>query len=135
MEGTQIRALTFCKVSTNTVFWSPSVKVGESAAFQISLSAPTSISISSLPISSLAIYLREKDDSPVVLRHSPEMEGKGASSTQLVNVGHVVSQESVKVEANLRWDLGGTLVVAGTMSSDVPTVLKVGSFISNYQQC
>lgn len=63
------------------------------------------------------------------------MEGKGASSTQLVNVGHVVSQESVKVEANLRWDLGGTLVVAGTMSSDVPTVLKVGSFITNYQRC
>ncbi len=104
------------------MFWSPNVKVGDIAAFQVSLAAPTLTSISSLPFSSLAIYPEEDGGAPILIRHAPE---KDKSAVQWVNIGNVTSQESVEVEANLGWDAGNILIISGTMSSNVPTVLKV----------
>lgn len=117
----------YIPVDTSVVFWSPSVKIGEAAAFQVLLTAPTSISISSLPFSLLAIYL-DGDGSPVTIRHSPEKQ-QNASSVQWVNIGDVKSQVLVEAEANLRWDFGGVLVVSATMSSSVPMVLKVDKLL------
>ncbi|EKM81164.1 hypothetical protein AGABI1DRAFT_37866 [Agaricus bisporus var. burnettii JB137-S8] len=112
--------------NTDTVFWSPSVKVGEAAAFQISLSAPTSVSISSLPISSLAVYLGDENDSPaVVIRHSPEMQIEKAEPVQLIDAGCIIPREPVEVNAKLQWGVGSIIVVTGTISSDVPTVSKL----------
>lgn len=112
-------------VNTDTVFWSPSVKVGEAAAFQISLSAPTSVSISSLPILSLAVYLGDENDSPaVMIRHSPEMQTEKAEPVQLIDAGCIIPREPVEVNATLRWGVGSIIVVSGTIFSDVPTVFK-----------
>ncbi|KAF9443796.1 hypothetical protein P691DRAFT_763944 [Macrolepiota fuliginosa MF-IS2] len=50
------------------------------------------------------------------------------SSVQQVNVGDVTSQ-TAEVEANLQWGLGDILVISGTVSSDIPTVLKAYSSV------
>lgn len=107
------------------MFWPSSVKVGEAAAFQISLSAPTSVSISSLPISSLAVYLGDENELPaVVIRQSSEMRNEKVGTVQLINIGALTSQEPAGAKASLRWDVGSIIVVTGMIVSDVPTLFK-----------
>lgn len=112
-------------VDSRVVFWAPEVKVNEPAAFQLSLVAPTDITITSLPFISLAVYFSD-NDYPFVIQHSPDAEG--SSLIQKIDLGHVSSLEddSREMEACLRWQPGGSIIITGTMSSDVPTLLKVG---------
>ncbi|KAF5386217.1 hypothetical protein D9615_002311 [Tricholomella constricta] len=109
---------------SNVVFWAPEVKVGESAAFQLSLIAPRNVPVSFLPISSLSIYFSHRD-SPLVIRHQDSVAPP--SSFQLVNLTNVASspEEYGDVFANLRWQKGGCFIFAGTISSELPTSLKV----------
>ncbi|KAF5372683.1 hypothetical protein D9615_009870 [Tricholomella constricta] len=108
---------------SNVVFWAPEVKVGEPAAFQISLIAPHNVPVSFLPISSLSIYFSHRD-CPLVIRHQDSEAGP--SSFQLMNLTNVASspEESGDVFANLRWQKGGCFIFAGTISSELPTSLK-----------
>lgn len=127
-------------VDTSLVFWKPEVAVGERAAFQLSLSAPPAVSMSSLPFSSLAIYFAP-DMRPVIVRHKPGGGGGGGLQTQTgssavrrVDVGHVEVSAAgeggsvVEIEAELRWGPGSTIVFAGDVLSDVPATLKVSIF-------
>ncbi|KAG5645413.1 hypothetical protein DXG03_006237 [Asterophora parasitica] len=109
---------------SNVVFWAPEVKVGEPAAFQLSLIAPRDVPISSLPISSLSIYFSHVED-PVVVRH--EEQECPPSPFQLVNVKHAASSSEAFEDtvAHLRWQLGESLIIAGTISSDAPTSLEL----------
>ncbi|THH33085.1 hypothetical protein EUX98_g1139 [Antrodiella citrinella] len=61
-------------LDSTTIFWSPNVSIGESSAFQITLTAPPAIPISDLPFSSLVVHfsanLRWRDGSSLVLTGS-----------------------------------------------------------------
>ncbi|KAF9012565.1 glutathione transferase omega-1 [Cyathus striatus] len=94
---------------SNVVFWSSDVRVGERAAFQLSLTAPRHILVSSIPFSSLLVYFSDTD-TPLVVKHTPSSEAPKPGHVQI---------------ADLRWGLGGMIVFSGTMESDVPTVLKI----------
>ena len=96
--------------------------MGEPAAFQLTMTAPTSISIAMIPFSRLTIHL-SNDSSPIVVYHAP-------SDVQLpiqrVDIGHITGQDRPEVIGNLRWQPEGTMIFTGLISSEVPLVLKVG---------
>lgn len=108
------------------IFWAPEVKIDERAVYQIVLTAPPNIYISSLPFASLAVYLRE-DSPPILIRH---VQGElPAGNVQQVRLGHVdysaLPAASVELEANLRWRPGGSLVLTGSLSSASPLTISV----------
>lgn len=116
--------LSTSSVDSNVVFWAPEVKVGEVAAFQLSLTASPRLPISSLPFSMLAIHFSHSDV-PIIVRRADS----GPSSrplTQRINLGHInASDTPQEVVADLQWELGECKVLSGTMSSDLPSLLKV----------
>ena len=95
--------------------------MGEPAAFQLTMTAPTSISIALIPFSRLTLHLSD-DSSPIIVHHAP-------SDVQLpiqrVVIGHTTGQEPLNVAANLRWQPESTIIFTGSISSEVPLVLKV----------
>jgi trafficking protein particle complex subunit 11 len=108
------------------VFWSPDVKVGEAAGFQLSLTAPSNIDISCLPITSLAIHFTE-DFAPLIVRHMVS-DSVPEVLTRRVDLGHVSTADHKKeVQTDLRWKPGSKIVFTGTMSSDAPIVMTVCS--------
>jgi len=111
-------------VDTNVVFWSPSVKVGDVAAFQVSLTAPNSISVSSIPFVSATIYL--EDGPPIIVRRSADMK-QNTSAVQWYDAGEISmsSRDPVEIGAVLQWNLGDVLIISGRIISDKPTELKV----------
>ena len=94
----------------------------EPAAFQLTMTAPTFISIALVPFSRLTLHLSD-DSPPIVIHHAP-------SDVQLpiqrVDIGHATGRDPLNVIANLRWQPEGTIVFTGSVSSEVPLVLKVG---------
>lgn len=116
----------YLPVDSVVTFWSPEIKVDEEVAFQLSLAAPLNVDLSSLPVSSLTIHFTE-DIVPVIVRHVGS--GSAAQTVSLVDLGHVSAHEgkTTDAQAHLRWKPGAKIVFAGTMSSDIPTSLKVCS--------
>lgn len=118
----------YALVDTSLVFWKPEVSVGERAAFQLSLSAPSSVSMTSLPFSSLAIHF-SPEMQPIVVKHKHDESQMSSPAVRRVDVGHVfttgVGGDAIEVEADLRWGPGSTIVFAGDLSSNVPAILKV----------
>ncbi|KII95624.1 hypothetical protein PLICRDRAFT_662357 [Plicaturopsis crispa FD-325 SS-3] len=118
--------------STSVIFWSPEVKVNEEAAFQLSIAAPTDTVISSLPITSLSITFSD-DAPPIIVKHAASETS--ASSVQYVSLGrvserqHEEGSELPTFQANLRWQPGGRIILAGTMSSDAPRLLEVSKLL------
>jgi hypothetical protein len=116
----------FYPVNSSVILWTPDINVGESSAFQISLTAPTCRSIKSIPFSSLAVYVKDRV-SPLIIRHSPS--DTDPPLLGVVNLGHITPSNDDDLggsrTADLRWHPGSTIVFRGTMSSDVPSVLKV----------
>ncbi|KAF8891851.1 Gryzun, putative trafficking through golgi-domain-containing protein [Infundibulicybe gibba] len=108
---------------SSVIFWLPEVKVGETTAFQLSLTASIHTTITSLPFSSLVVHF-SNNISPIVVQHSHDLS---SSSVQRVDLGHVSSSrpDASVLQACLRWPTGGTIIFTGTMSSDVPTTLEV----------
>ena len=97
--------------------------MGEPAAFQLTMTAPASISIALIPFSRLTLHL-SNDSSPIIVHHAP-------SDVQLpiqrVVIGHhATGQEPLDVIANLRWQPEGTIIFTGSICSEVPLALKVG---------
>lgn len=116
--------LSASSVDSNVVFWAPEVKVGEVAAFQLSLTASSRLPISSLPFSMLTIHFSHSN-APIIVRRADS----GPSSrllTQHIDLGHInTSDVPQEVVADLQWELGECKVLSGTMSSDLPSLLKV----------
>ncbi|KAH7883282.1 Gryzun, putative trafficking through golgi-domain-containing protein [Phlebopus sp. FC_14] len=123
-------------LNTSVVFWRPEVRVGEPAAFQISLVAPSKTVISELPISSITIVFPD-EYAPVVIRHNAS--GPATSeAVRMVRVGHIQSTVSTghasEVEANLRWKPDDRIIVTGTISSDGPGLLSVSNVIITLEE-
>ena len=117
------------QVDTMLVFWTPEVRVGDEAAFQLSLAAPTDINLSALPIASVTITFSD-DYHPVVLQHSPSAEDEAVDNDiHLVKIGKVVrkdeDEEPEEIGADLRWGSGKTLVLSGNISSTASGSLTV----------
>jgi trafficking protein particle complex subunit 11 len=107
------------------VFWTPEVKVGEPAPFQLSLTAPVNVDLLSLPISSLKIHFAE-DIAPLIVRNVTS--GSVADiPIRRVDLGHVsaLRDKTEEVQADLRWKKGWKIVFAGTVSSDRPLLMNV----------
>jgi hypothetical protein len=107
--------------------------VGEPAAFQLTMTAPTSISIALIPFTRLTLHL-SNDSPPIVVHHAPS---DVQLPVQRVAIGHATGQEPFDVIANLRWQPESTIIFTGSISSEVPLVLKVGrcvlsSFVKMY---
>ncbi|OAX31943.1 hypothetical protein K503DRAFT_702885 [Rhizopogon vinicolor AM-OR11-026] len=118
-------------LDTILVFWTPEVRVGEEAAFQLSLAAPTNIDLSALPVASVTITF-SNGYYPVVLRHSPSTDNQAADqNVRLVKIGKVMpedeDEEPEEIAADLRWRPGERLVVSGSISSAAPGPLTVVS--------
>lgn len=128
-------------VDTSTVFWSPEVKVGDCAVYQITLSAPPEIDISALPFESLAVYFNDDDDlPPLIIKHKASTEEQNSKlepgMAQMVKVGHLEfplpeGTTTHEVEAGLRWAPGGKIVLVGTVASKAPAVLSVRLLLLN----
>lgn len=99
------------------------MKVDEEAAFQLTLTAPTALSIDEIPFSRLAIYFAHQEN-PVLVQHVHSDE---QNVTKVVDLGHLVhgQVEQPTINANLRWNIGAAMVFKGTISSTAPTTLKV----------
>jgi hypothetical protein len=93
-------------------------------AFQLSLTAPSDIAISDLPFASLAIYFSHKEG-PVVVHHNEVLAS--TAKIQRVDLGDLPLKITGEKEGYLRWKKGATILFAGTVSSDVPLTLTVGS--------
>lgn len=130
---TIIWRLTQRLVDTSLVFWSPEVKVGERAVFQLSLAAPPDVYISNLPFSSLAIYFGD-DTPPLNVRHNASEDG--IPLVQRVELGHIAfpltESGEEELATNLRWRPGGIIVFTGTVESRVPTTISVNKFDSSW---
>ncbi|KAH7928708.1 hypothetical protein BV22DRAFT_1004322 [Leucogyrophana mollusca] len=111
-------------LDTTMLFWKSEVRVGEDAAFQLSLIAPTNTVISSLPIDSITVRFTE-EYAPVIIQHTP---ASTQDRVRLVQVGRLEHEdEDMEIEADLRLKPGDRLIVSGTMSSEIPRLLKVSS--------
>ncbi|KAF9560978.1 hypothetical protein CPC08DRAFT_817945 [Agrocybe pediades] len=114
------------------VFWSPEVKVDEQAAFQLTLTTPSSITISSIPFSRATIHFSD-DLTPVVVEHEPS---ESKDDVEIVKLGYVDPSVSERqsVKGNLRWQPGGSVVFMGAMSSEFPSILKVTSIVLTIEE-
>lgn len=112
-------------VNTSVVFWKSDVRVGEEAAFQISLAAPSDAAISALPIHSISISFSE-GYTPVVIHHDVSTHSE---AVRLVSLGQITGEQPVEVGAYLRWRPGDQIILTGTLTSDVPGVFSVCIFL------
>ena len=88
------------------------------------MTAPSSVTIASVPFASIAIHF-SNHTSPVIVEHEPS---DSESNVRAVDLGHIAQLDNVKpnVKADLRWQPGATIIFKGSMSTELPSVLKVG---------
>lgn len=123
-----VNNLCYILVDSMVVFWTPEVKVEEIAAFQLSVTAPSDIDLSSLPVSSLTIHFAS-EFSPLVVQNVASGSTLDALIKQ-ADLGHIEAHEEQtrSIEADLRWQAGTKIVFSGSISSNVPTTVKVPLF-------
>ncbi|KAJ7209783.1 Gryzun, putative trafficking through golgi-domain-containing protein [Mycena pura] len=111
---------------SSSVFWSSEVKVGEPAAFQLSLTAPTITTIASLPFSSIEIHISDGLP-PIIVQHEAQL---APTDVQRIELGQIsCSGAHNSPVANLRWEHGASIIFTGTLSSDVPASFKIAKVI------
>ncbi len=116
------------------VFWDAGAEVGVPTSFQISLAASTTVTLSSIPFSSLEIYL-SKNKNPILIKHLASEDGcttKG--SVRTMDLGDIsrYREAPIELDANLRWGMGDVLIFHGTIQSEVPSLIKVRSGVSQW---
>ncbi|KJA28858.1 hypothetical protein HYPSUDRAFT_33253 [Hypholoma sublateritium FD-334 SS-4] len=125
--------------NSDVVFWAPDAKVGEQAAFQVTLTAPKAATVGALPFARVAIYFSGRD-APVVVEHAPpDAEGDAGQSgaVNVVQLGALALDDSdvcAPIKADLRWPLGGAAVFLGSIAASAPTVLKVTSIVVTIEE-
>jgi hypothetical protein len=115
-------------VDVTVVFWSPEVVVGEHVTFQVTLSAPSTVALSVLPIALMELVFSGANRS-IRVQHTGDV-GK-LETVRKFDLGHVDmhgSGEDSQVgdtSAYLRWRPDDVLVLCGTISSNVTCSLTV----------
>ena len=119
-------------VETNTVFWKPDIKVGETGVFQLSLKAPSLVSLDKLPVASVRVDFSYEQLPSIVLVHSKEDPTTPSLPVRLVNIGQIThGGENVQHSTNLRWNADDLLIVAGIISIGMPSTVQVRCFPCN----
>jgi hypothetical protein len=111
------------------VFWDAEAEVGVATSFQISLAASTTVALSSVPFSSLEIYL-SKNEKPILIRHLASEDARTTKeSVRTIGLGDIsrYGEAPMELEANLRWGMGDVLIFHGMIKSEVPSLIKVRS--------
>lgn len=108
------------------MFWRSDVLVGESVAFQLSLTSKMTVSLRSLNFSTLTIHV-SGDMPPITIQNSSNDPSADLPIVQRVDLGHIAPGEGEgrEHEGSLRWGAGGTIVFYGSVSCDVPATVKV----------
>ncbi|EMD33144.1 hypothetical protein CERSUDRAFT_118207 [Gelatoporia subvermispora B] len=114
------------------VFWKPDVNVGETIPFQILLTAPSGVSMSAIPFTTLSVEF-SADVPPLVIQHSAEHSDEVLPQVRTIDLGHIAIPSSDSEEEEepriiggvLRWAPGSTVVLSGTLLSDTPTTVSV----------
>jgi len=77
-----------------------------------------------MPFASIAIHFSNRV-SPVIVEHE---SSDSESNVRAVDLGHIAQLDNDKsnVKADLRWQPGATIIFKGSMSTELPSVLKVG---------
>ncbi|KAH8087832.1 Gryzun, putative trafficking through golgi-domain-containing protein [Cristinia sonorae] len=127
-------------LDSTTIFWTPTISVGESSAFQITLTAPPTVQMSDLPFSSLHVHFGG-DLPPVVIEHSQPEGDEGTASVQRIDLGRIHAPHPndgpsppTDVQANLRWPTGSSLVLTGSLGADFTTILMVTKLVLTLKQ-
>ncbi|RPD57771.1 hypothetical protein L226DRAFT_490820 [Lentinus tigrinus ALCF2SS1-7] len=119
-------------VDAAVVFWDPEVNVGDLAPFQILLSSHPNVSLSSLPFTSLAIHF-SGDVPPIVVRHTHNDDDTDIPPVQRIDLGEFVvspaPSETKEIEGSLRWGAGTTIVLTGSVSSNLPMNVSVSKLV------
>lgn len=115
-----------CVVDSCAIFWRSDVLVGESVAFQLSLTAKAAVSLRSLNFSTLTIHI-SGDMPPITIRNSCNDFSANLPPVKRLDLGHIAPGEGEgrEVEGSLIWGAGGTIVFCGSVSCDVPATVKV----------
>ena len=120
-------------VRTSVHFWETDIYVGQPTAFQLSISMPGDIALSSLSFVSVSIYFSDDALTPLVIHHSddaPDYDKKvrrvtlGDVSRYLLDIDGPVGVED-SPQAYLRWGTGVSIVFTGTLQSEIPGTLKL----------
>lgn len=114
-------------VDCHTTFWTPSIEIGQSVPFQLSLAVPTSSRIAEIPFAKLEVSF---DDlrTPITIQHdeslTPSREG-----VEHVTIGDVgdASLATNELSTSLRWGAGATKVFSGAVSSATERQLSVST--------
>ncbi|KAG8221229.1 glutathione transferase omega-1 [Butyriboletus roseoflavus] len=117
-------------LNTSVVFWRPDVRVGEEVAFQISLAAPSDVTLSTLPIHSISILFSE-GYTPIIIHHDASTHSE---LVQLVPLGQIGGEKPVEVGVHLRWRPGDQIILTGTLSSDTPGVFSVSNIVMTLKE-
>lgn len=121
-------------VRTSVHFWESDIYVGQPTAFQLSVSMPENIVISSLSFVSVSLYFSDDALAPLVIHHSddaPDSDKKvrmvalGDVSRYLFVIGGPGEGVEDSLQAYLRWGSGVSIAFMGTLQSDIPGILKL----------
>ena len=111
------------------VFWSPEIVVDERGAFQVTLSAPSNVAMSLMPIASMELIFSGEERS-IRVNHTEDV-GAELESVRRIDLGHIdlhgkgEDADANDIPAYLRWRPGDAVVFCGTISSNVPCALTV----------
>ncbi|KAL5512612.1 hypothetical protein ACEPAG_3265 [Sanghuangporus baumii] len=108
----------------SVIFWTPEIKLGEQVAFQISFNVSPNVVLSGLPIRSLRLYT--SDGRPLIKMCHNNERSEESETISCIDVGHLalpLSSEKI-VESALTFPSGRTIVLIGTLSSEVPQEIK-----------
>ena len=130
-------------VRTSVHFWETDLHVGQPTAFQLSISMPGNIPLSSLSFVSVSIYFSDDTTTPLLIRHSddaPDSDMKvrrvalGDVSRYLSDVDIPVGGTEENPQAYLRWGSGVSIVFAGTLRLEIPGILKLTKVVLTVKQ-
>ncbi|TFK50937.1 hypothetical protein OE88DRAFT_1726063 [Heliocybe sulcata] len=125
--------------TSDVIFWKSEATVGEEVAFQVSLTAPSDISLASVPFTSIAVFLSD-ENAAVIVQHV-DTDGGESERVSRIDLGAVPlpdetgsSNSTKEVSGSLRWGAGDTLVLSGLIKASAPSVVKVAKLIVTLKQ-
>jgi len=131
-------------VRTSVRFWETDIYVGQSTAFQLTISMPGNIALSSLSFVSVSIYFSDDALTPLVIHHSNDTSDSdkkvrrvalGDVSRFLLDVdGPTEGGVGESPQAYLRWGSGVLIVFMGTLQLEVPGILKLTKVVLTVKQ-
>lgn len=124
----------FPTVRTSVHFWETDVYVDQPATFQLTISMPGNIALSSLSFASVSVFFSDDVLTPLIIHHSddaPDSDKKvrrvvlGGVSQYLSDKGSVEGGVGEIPQAYLRWGSDVSIVFMGALQLKLPGVLKL----------